>query len=332
MNVMMSRPPSTRPDPEPSPVAKPADRETLGHETLGHDTWDYVSPGLVDPDLRRFFPNMALGDRSLNQWRYLRREIPHSWYSDLRTPVMGFVSLDEATLLHNLALPFAGEPALEIGCWRGWSTAHIASAGVLLDVVDPVLRDEAARGEIGAMIEALGAGGRVDLHPGESPDLVWKVASETGRRWRFIFIDGDHEPPAPELDALTIANLAADDALVVFHDLAAPYVAAGLDRMRDAGWSTRVFQTMQIMGAAWRGDIALPAHVPDARIRWELPEHLAGYEISGEDAAARAARFAAIRDDHHRLVRENRALREAIAAMCAERAVARAIEPLGHAK
>ena len=98
---------------------------------------DYVSPNfqVIMPD--RCFPNMTIGDTNTQPWQYLRREIPHNWYVDGRQPYVGFLSRDEAHILYNTALQFAGQPALEIGCWLGWSACHLALAGVNLDVVDP---------------------------------------------------------------------------------------------------------------------------------------------------------------------------------------------------
>src|SRR3954447_11557136 len=115
--------------------------------TAAMSTWDYVSRGLRDPRLKRLFPQMIAGDRSQNAWPYLRSEIPHTWYVDARFPTMGFLSLDEAALLHALALPFAGKPALEIGCWRGWSTAHLLAAGLGPHVRSPHLPARGAREE-----------------------------------------------------------------------------------------------------------------------------------------------------------------------------------------
>src|SRR5687768_8272319 len=91
---------------------------------------DYVSPGLrvVTPDAS--FPRLREGDRWTHPWKFLRREVPHRWYVDERYPLMGFLNRDEATLLHNIALQFAGKHALEIGSWLGWSTCHLALAGV----------------------------------------------------------------------------------------------------------------------------------------------------------------------------------------------------------
>src|SRR5215207_1323093 len=281
---------------EPSPGEQSA--------TAAMPTWDYVSRGLRDPRLKRLFPQMVAGDRSQNTWPYLRSEIPHSWYVDARFPTMGFLSLDEATLLHALALPFAGKPALEIGCWRGWSTAHLLAAGVVLDVVDPILADEGPREEIRAIARGLGAADRAALHGARSPEGIVEAAERRGEPWSFIFIDGDHEAPGPFLDAVAVAPYAADDAMIVFHDLASPHVAAGLDALRDLGWATRVFQTMQIVGVAWRGAAAPVDHQPDGRVSWTIPEHLQAYAFSGDDERVRDERFRRVLERHSALLRE----------------------------
>jgi len=69
-------------EPTPEPITFPAG---------GH-----VSPGLrrIAPDA--CFPFMGVGDKARHPWQYLRREIPHNWYVDSRSPEIGFVSRDEA--------------------------------------------------------------------------------------------------------------------------------------------------------------------------------------------------------------------------------------------
>src|SRR6185436_11553542 len=42
-------------------------------------------------------------------------------------------------------------------------------------------------------------------------------------------------------------------------------------------------QTAQVMGMAWRGDVAPVAHVPDPEVAWQMPAHLAGLPVSGVD-------------------------------------------------
>ncbi len=246
---------------------------------------DYVSPGLkiILPDA--YFPNMVVGDTNTCPWPYLRREIQHNWYVDQRAASVGFLSRDEAHILYNTALQFAGKKALEIGCWLGWSACHLALAGVELDVIDPLLeREDIRQSVIDSIQGALNASGvqtSVKLVPGYSPQRVEQLAKEFNRKWSLIFIDGEHGAPGPLNDAIACEQLAEEDAIILFHDLAAPAVAKGLDYLKQRGWHTVVYQTMQIMGAAWRGNVTPVQHQPDPNISWQLPTHLQGYSISG---------------------------------------------------
>ncbi|NJL88701.1 MAG: macrocin O-methyltransferase [Coleofasciculaceae cyanobacterium SM2_1_6] len=249
---------------------------------------DYVSPGfqVIRPD--RCFPSMIIGDPRTQPWQYLRREIPHNWYVDGRQPYVGFLSRDEAHILYNNALKFAGKPALEIGCWLGWSACHLALAGVELDVIDPMLGREDFLNSVTSSLTMAGVIDRVNLIPGYSPaavlDLVkTRQSSLSGAegQWSLIFIDGNHEVPGPLEDAIACAQFAAPDAMILFHDLAAPAVAQGLDYLKSQGWQTMVYQTMQIMGVAWRGNVQPVSHQPDPSISWQLPVHLQHYDVSG---------------------------------------------------
>ncbi|MGB8690366.1 MAG: TylF/MycF/NovP-related O-methyltransferase [Microcoleus sp.] len=246
---------------------------------------DYISPGfkIILPDA--YFPNMIVGDTQTCPWPYLRREIPHNWYVDRRAPSVGFLSRDEAHILYNTALQFTGKKALEIGCWLGWSACHLALAGVALDVIDPLLeRDDIRQSVIDSIQGALNASGvqtTVELIPGYSPQRVEEFAAQFNRKWSLIFIDGEHEGDGPLNDAIVCEKLAEKDAIILFHDLASPDVARGLDYLKQRGWHTIIYQTMQIMGAAWRGNVEPVKHQPDPNIYWELPAHLQGYDVSG---------------------------------------------------
>ena len=118
------------------------------------------------------------------------------------------------------------------------------------------------------------------LVPGYSPQRVEELANQFNRKWSLIFIDGEHENEGPLNDAIACEKLAEEDAIILFHDLAAPAVAEGLDYLKQRGWQTVVYQTMQIMGAAWRGHVEPVKHQPDPNISWQLPAHLHGYNIS----------------------------------------------------
>lgn len=241
---------------------------------------DYVSPGMrrIRPDA--CFPFMAvLADRSQIVWPYFRGGIPHNFYSDSRSPLIGFVSRDEVHILYNTALNCRGQRGLEIGCWLGWSACHIALAGVDLDVVDPLLANPNIFGIVMASLQAAGIYDRVRLVPGSSPGMALQIHGLERRRWGLIFIDGNHERPGPLYDAMAAHLVAAPDALVLFHDLASPEVTEGLDYLRQRGWNTMIYQTMQIMGVAWRGTARPVGHIPDPTITWPLPEHLASYRV-----------------------------------------------------
>ncbi len=242
---------------------------------------DYVSPGLALVALDRCFPYMVVGDPRQHPWPYLRREVPHNWYVDRRAPSSGWLTRDEAHLLFHNARLFRGRPALEIGCFLGWSTCHLVLAGVNLDVIDPLLGQPDFNASVTASLQALRIPATVHLVAGYSPQHVEELALRDRKRWAFFFIDGDHDGPAPLLDAQVCARYAEDEAMILFHDLAAPAVARGLEWLRSQGWQTMVYQTMQIMGVAWRGSIRPIAHRPDPNVRWEWPEHLRSFPVSG---------------------------------------------------
>jgi len=260
--------------------------------SLTWSLYDYISPGLrvVRPD--DSFPHMKAGDSLHHPWKYLRRDVPHIWYADERYPLMGFLNRDEAVLLHNLALQFAGKRALEIGSWLGWSTCHLAMAGVQLDVIDPAHDDPAIRTSVEESVRHCGVADRVNLVAGQSPESI----AALGRKWSLFFIDGDHESPAPLRDTMACLPYAAGDCGFVFHDLAAPAVAEGLRFLATKGFHVVVYQTAQLMGFAWRGDVAPVAHVPDPNVAWQLPPHLAGLPISGVDFEAPRPAYRELRD------------------------------------
>ena len=241
---------------------------------------DYVSPGLaiVRPD--PCFPHMQQGDPGSQTWPFLRRNIPHNWYVDGRWPNIGWLNRDEASILYNSALQFKGRRALEIGCFVGWSACHLALAGVELDVIDPLLAEPKMFDSVHLSLDSAGVFHAVHLYPGCSPQAVVALSKGGNRTWSLIFIDGDHDGLAPLHDAEVCAPFADRDAMVLFHDLASPDVAQGLDYLRGQGWRTMIYHTMQIMGVAWRGSVQPVQHQPDPSVQWHLPQHLAGFEVS----------------------------------------------------
>ncbi len=235
--------------------------------------YDYVSPQFKTIRLDDYFPNMIIDDPNTCHWPHLRRNTPHNWYRDRRVEGVGFLNRDEAHILYNTALRFAGAEALEIGCFLGWSACHLAAAGVVLDVVDPMLGNPGAIRSVSESLAGADVLSQVTLHVGESPEAVTVLASQ-GKRWSLMFIDGDHEFPGPVRDAVVCERYARPDALILFHDVLALAVAEGVYFLKDRGWNVRLYHTAQIMAVAWRGAVAPVDHVPDPKAAWPIPDHL----------------------------------------------------------
>lgn len=243
---------------------------------------DYESPGMESPRPDAAFPNMVKGDPAACGWPYLRREIPHNWYVDRRFPTVGFVSRDEAAILHTTAKRFTGQFAVEIGCWFGWSACHLAMGGVgHLDVYDPILSRPVFRASVDASLIEAGVADRVTLHPESSPGGLAGTHPRSKFRpfWSLAFIDGDHDGSAPTLDAMAVAARAMPDAMVLFHDAMSPSVGAALDELRNQGWKTAIYNTAQIIGVAWRGATEPVPHTPDPSVVWTIPAHLRHHAV-----------------------------------------------------
>lgn len=244
-------------------------------------TKDYVADHLDAPSLDHLFPNMIEVDKSVSTWPWLRRDVDHPFRVDRRNPIVGFINRDEASLLYSNARLFVGRDGLEIGAWRGWSTAHLIAAGLAsLHVVEPLLEDPDWRSEFVEVTRKAGGGANTILVPEKSPEAVLRLGA-SGARWSFAFVDGDHDGEAPAQDALACAPYLESTAMVLFHDLVSPYVAKGLRALQSAGWNVMAYQTAQMLGVAWRGEVVPVAHKPDPLQQWRVPGHLEGIVISG---------------------------------------------------
>lgn len=249
---------------------------------LPTERYDYHPPGLQRADLLPCFPELVARDLKDIDWVYLRRQVPHVWRSDTRArrqPNTGAISVEEAELLYNNALPFSGRRGIEVGCHYGWSTGHLVKAGLKLDVVDPALGDDHHHDAVQTSLTRIGGPGTFALWPGYSPGVVRAVHATSKGTYGFAFIDGYHEGPAPRNDALAVAEVMDKDACIMFHDLTSPYVAAGLAALADQGWNTGIYNTMQIMGIAWRGKCKPVVHNGDANVPFPQLSHLARFKM-----------------------------------------------------
>jgi Macrocin-O-methyltransferase (TylF)/Methyltransferase domain len=244
--------------------------------------YDYHPQGLVSSPVAALFPTVVPGDPRTIPWPYLRTEVPHLWRFDtrsIRDPQTGVLSVEEAELLYNNALQFKGKRGLEIGCHYGWSGAHLRAAGLRLDLIDPALKHADQLAAVADSLEVVKDALPFSLWAGYSPAIVPAVRSAGADPWSFVFIDGYHEGLAPKLDAEAVAGCCAETACVMFHDLTSPFVANGLRQMAHSGWNVGLYNTMQIMGIAWRGNWAPVTHVADRNMPPASHSHLAEFKI-----------------------------------------------------
>ena len=267
-------------------VVKPAPRKL--NPSRGMPRYDYLAPGLEHPNLIERFPELVERDPSTIDWRYLRKQVPHIWRSDARAndlPDTGVISVDEADLLYNNALSFAGKRGLEVGCHYGWSSAHLNCAELDLDVVDPALGDSSQAAAVADSISRGRPQGKFRLWPGFSPGVLSAIHGAGQGDFSFVFIDGLHDGDAPRLDAEAVMRLCAETACVMLHDLVSPFVTAGLAAFADAGWRTGVYNTMQIMGIAWRGNFEPVQHICDPYVPLPAYSHLDRFKVLSVAAA-----------------------------------------------
>ncbi|MGI9607523.1 MAG: class I SAM-dependent methyltransferase [Acidimicrobiales bacterium] len=228
------------------------------------------------PDLLPLFPTLVDTDPRTCPDPRLRRTVPHIWRTDSReaSRATGVISLEEAYVLHAVAQTRSGRRGIEIGSHYAWSTAHLLAAGLDLDAVDPAFGDrqhlEHVRGNLSKWVED----GQIRLHPGFSPEILAPIAASRPELFGFAFVDGLHSEGGPTRDVDGLIPHLADDAIVVFHDLTFPDVAAAVRHIASLGWQIRVYNTMQVMAAAWRDGEPPPQYGGDRSHGIPLPVDL----------------------------------------------------------
>ncbi len=251
--------------------------QSLGIPQSDHpndERYDYVSPGWVVPSPWAAFPHARVGaPRGLYVDGVMFPD-PHRWFYDRRYGPCGFVNTDEAAILYRYAELFRGKRALEIGCHLGFSAWHLCAGGVELAICDPALHNPEQRAHVAQSLQhdefdcaVLGIG---------SPDAVYEMAGEP---WSLAFIDGDHNPPRPAVDALVASHFCAEDAAILFHDGHAAAVMNAVALLRAMGWKSRIYRTSQVVIACWRGNVAPIDHTSDPAI--VLPPYLADLDGKG---------------------------------------------------
>ena len=248
------------------------------------ERYDYVPLGFEDPGLLPLFEDAVEINPWTVGWKYLRSASPHKFRADQRNHKgfhIGYASYEEAICLFNLARIFSGKRGLEIGSHFGWTSAHLKAAGLEMDFADIAFAELEREVAVRRVLDAAPGEIPFRIWSDPSPDVIPRIA-EGGEPISFAFIDGSHDAPDPANDAKAVLPFMADDAVVVFHDLTSPDVHEGLSVMKNAGWHVVLWNTMQILGVAWRGNVDIPDHVPDPNTARIFHAHLQPYEIAGD--------------------------------------------------
>jgi predicted O-methyltransferase YrrM len=141
----------------------------------------------------------------------------HERVLDTIGAIEGLLYTEDAQKLYELAW-FAGGPILEIGTFRGQSTAVMAAA--LEDAGNParivsVDIDAAGLASARASLDRLGYGDRVTLVHGDAASLL---RSAPGLRPGLVFVDGDHTLRGVRADLDALEPAVPSGAIVAMHD------------------------------------------------------------------------------------------------------------------
>lgn len=223
---------------------------------------DYQSPSLspLPVDFESFFP-FVVRRRPFNPW------VRHTGRYDRRFPGTGLTTYDETALLYNYGLALKHGILVEIGCWVGWSTAAWALSGTHVVTIDPVLSGLPQGESCRASLRETDTIERVEFIGDYSHPALARLAA-SGLRASGIFIDGDHVADAPLQDAIDAQSIAADDCLIIFHDLVLPNIATALTWLGNNGWQCGIHYTAQFIGVAWRGNSRPIYCQPDSQVDW----------------------------------------------------------------
>jgi Methyltransferase domain len=225
--------------------------------------YDYSSPGLekIPAGVESYFPNVV-------RTRSRNASVPHASRMDVRFPVVGLLTWDEATILYNYGRMLRDKPFLEIGCWIGWSTVITGFSGTQISVIDPVLGGEPQGEACRDSLNRAGLSSQIKLHGGFSPEAIERF-TPAGQKWSGFFVDGNHDGDAPTQDVSKCHHYAANDCVLLLHDMVMPPIRDALRWLQRNGWHVGIHCTTQVIGVAWRGNLNPIAHRPDPAVNWK---------------------------------------------------------------
>lgn len=199
-------------------------------------------------------------------------------YSDFDLGGAVCCTAEEGMLLYYLARNARPLNPLEIGCYVGWSTAHLlAGLTAWLHIVDPfsevakaVTRDVGAQNAADLVRDRVGRNllacelTSYDIHTDPSPFVLNAIAPAVG--WDFVFLDGEHNQGQPARDVEGLLPHLQDDATVILHDGWHAGVQEAMVHLKSAGFAVRTLATVNLLTVAHRSAFG-PRQMP----QWWAP-------------------------------------------------------------
>lgn len=159
----------------------------------------------------------------------------------------GMMSTVESEILYREAIRVGGR-WLEIGTFVGWSAAVLARAGCRVVCVDPEFGPEATMGAgVRAKENWERAGVMAKIEPVGTYSADYFSDPRAFEMFDGVVIDGCHNEPVPEQDAVSASRRLKPGGVIVLHDFKGKPVQDAVDWLRGRGFATETFDTINGM-------------------------------------------------------------------------------------
>jgi len=220
---------------------------------------------LEAPDLRPYFKHIHERVEPNSQGHTVISDFADKADDD---PVFGvhkrcwFWTLDEAAILYNCALQRPGQ-WLDIGGHTGWTAMYIAAAGACdVTLVDPMYENDDFM--LRALDNTYTIGSGRWLQGMTSGELF--LARTHKLPYSGIVIDGNHDRPYPQFDAMCAIWKLDSNGIILLHDYRGEPIKEAYRWLVANGFQGKVYTSPNGVAVCWRGEFTPPEHVCDPKL------------------------------------------------------------------
>jgi hypothetical protein len=186
----------------------------------------------------------------------------------------GFWTRGETELLRDISGEFVGGHWLEVGAHTGWCTAALCEGGVgCVTAIEPMF------GDLDWYRRFIGNVDGIPVRPfmGRSDQYfaIWDGGG--GRTFDGCLIDGDHEGGNPLNDAICCFDRLNERGVILLHDFRGPEVWDAAKYLVDRGMKWRIYPSVHMVFAAWRGEFDPPLDRQEGDRDWAAHYGLPGW-------------------------------------------------------